>query len=76
MRHRMETVEDLVEEELFVMMTLGDDRAVHATYVQGQKVHDRDHAPRELFRDDRGLLREPQIKVVLRHDRLGRRSER
>jgi guanine deaminase len=42
MLHRMETIKDSVEEELFVLMTLGDDRAVRATYVQGQKVHDRD----------------------------------
>lgn len=36
MAHRMETVHDL-EEELFVLMTLGDDRAVAATYVQGRR---------------------------------------
>jgi guanine deaminase len=35
MAHRMETVEGDLEEELFVLMTLGDDRAVAATYVQG-----------------------------------------
>jgi guanine deaminase len=34
MAHRMETVRTL-EEELFVLMTLGDDRAVRATYVAG-----------------------------------------
>lgn len=37
MAHRMETVDGL-EEELFVLMTLGDDRAVSATYVQGRRV--------------------------------------
>ena len=36
MAHRMETVRDL-EEELFVLMTLGDERAVRATYVQGRR---------------------------------------
>lgn len=41
MAHRMETIGDSVEEELFVLMTLGDDRAVKATYVQGRVVHER-----------------------------------
>jgi len=36
--HRMETVEGL-EEELFVLMTLGDERAVRATYVMGECQH-------------------------------------
>lgn len=35
MAHRMETVRDL-EEELFVLMTLGDDRAVRQTYIAGE----------------------------------------
>jgi guanine deaminase len=35
MAHRMETVEADLAEELFVLMTLGDDRAVRATYVAG-----------------------------------------
>jgi guanine deaminase len=30
-----------IEDLLFVLMTLGDDRAVRATYVAGQRVHDR-----------------------------------
>jgi guanine deaminase len=34
MAHRMETVRTL-EEELFVLMTLGDDRAVQQTYIAG-----------------------------------------
>ena len=34
MAHRMERVESLAD-ELFVLMTLGDDRAVRATYVAG-----------------------------------------
>jgi guanine deaminase len=34
MAHRMETVESL-DEELFVLMTMGDDRAVRQTYVAG-----------------------------------------
>ena len=33
--HRMETVRNL-EEELFVLMTLGDDRAVRQTYIAGE----------------------------------------
>ncbi|HYG91430.1 MAG TPA: guanine deaminase [Azospirillum sp.] len=37
MAHRMETVQGDLEEELFVLMTLGDDRAVKATYVQGKR---------------------------------------
>ncbi len=35
MAHRMEVARDL-EEELFVLMTLGDDRAVRQTYVAGR----------------------------------------
>jgi guanine deaminase len=35
MAHRMETVRNL-EEELFVLMTLGDDRAVRQTYIAGE----------------------------------------
>ncbi|WP_412766136.1 guanine deaminase [Skermanella cutis] len=42
MAHRMETVDGDLEEELFVLMTLGDDRAVAATYVQGRRAWDRD----------------------------------
>jgi guanine deaminase len=41
MAHRMETVGDNLEEELFVLMTLGDDRAIKTTYVQGQPVWER-----------------------------------
>jgi guanine deaminase len=37
MAHRMETVNGDLDEELFVLMTLGDDRAVRATYVQGKR---------------------------------------
>jgi guanine deaminase len=37
MAHRMEAVRDDLEEELFVLMTLGDDRAVAATYVAGRR---------------------------------------
>ena len=36
MAHRMESCESL-EEELFVLLTLGDDRAVAETYVRGEK---------------------------------------
>ncbi|ACI52922.1 guanine deaminase [Gluconacetobacter diazotrophicus PA1 5] len=38
---RCETIEDL----LFVLMMLGDDRSVRATYVAGELLHDRDAAP-------------------------------
>ena len=37
MAHRMETVRDLAE-ELFVLVTLGDERNVAATYVMGERV--------------------------------------
>ena len=33
-----------IEEILFVLMTIGDDRAVRATYVAGERVYDRDRA--------------------------------
>ncbi|MFO1049424.1 MAG: guanine deaminase [Geminicoccaceae bacterium] len=39
MTHRMETVDGDLAEELFVLMTMGDDRAVRATYVAGDRVH-------------------------------------
>jgi guanine deaminase len=39
MAHRMDTVEAL-EEELFVLETLGDDRAVRATYVAGERLYE------------------------------------
>jgi len=35
MAHRMETIRD-IEEELFVLMTMGDDRAVRQTYIAGR----------------------------------------
>lgn len=38
---RMQTAQDW-QERLFVLMTLGDDRAVRATYAAGQLLHDRD----------------------------------
>ena len=41
MAHRAERVATL-EEELFLLMTLGDDRAVKATYVAGQCAHTRE----------------------------------
>ncbi len=40
MRRRLERVETL-EEELFLLMTMGDDRAVVATYAAGRRVHQR-----------------------------------
>jgi guanine deaminase len=39
-RYRMKHVADL-QEALFVQMTLGDDRAVRATYVAGRRVYER-----------------------------------
>ncbi len=41
MAHRMETIRGDLAEELFVLMTLGDDRAMRATYVAGTCVHRR-----------------------------------
>jgi guanine deaminase len=38
MRARMTAVEDRLDEELFVLMIMGDDRSVAATYVQGERV--------------------------------------
>ena len=40
MEFRMEFARDLAE-KLFVLMTIGDDRAIRATYVAGRKVHAR-----------------------------------
>jgi guanine deaminase len=40
--YRMQFVED-IHEALFVQMTLGDDRAVQATYVAGQLRHENTH---------------------------------
>lgn len=53
MRHRMMTVDGDLEEELFVLMTLGDDRAVKSTYLRGCKAHDRDIAPQKDPHDNR-----------------------
>src|SRR5690606_23980319 len=39
MAHRMVSVGDDLEATLFVLMTLGDERAVRATYVMGERVH-------------------------------------
>lgn len=36
-----------LEEQLFVLMTLGNDRVVKATYVAGRKLHDRDDEMRQ-----------------------------
>ena len=38
MAHRMEAVEGELAEELFVLMTMGDDRAIAETYVAGRPV--------------------------------------
>lgn len=39
MAHRRETIAGDLAEELFLLMTLGDDRAVRATYVAGERLH-------------------------------------
>ena len=39
MAHRMETIAGDLGEELFVLMTMGDDRSVRATYVAGERLH-------------------------------------
>ena len=39
MAHRMEAHSGDIEDELFALMTLGDDRSVRATYIQGRLVH-------------------------------------
>jgi guanine deaminase len=39
MAHRSETVDGDLAEELFVLMTLGDDRATRATYVAGERLY-------------------------------------
>lgn len=36
MRHRRDASQGDIEEELFILMTMGDDRAVRATYIQGK----------------------------------------
>jgi guanine deaminase len=38
MAHRMESVEGDLAEELFVLMMMGDDRAISETYVAGRPV--------------------------------------
>ena len=41
--HRLEALDDdTLDERLFALMTMGDDRAVAATYVAGKQVHARD----------------------------------
>jgi guanine deaminase len=39
MTHRMATIDDDLEATLFVLMTLGDERAVRATYVLGERAY-------------------------------------
>ena len=41
MAHRLAAADDDLEEELFVLMTLGDDRSVATTYVAGVAAHSR-----------------------------------
>lgn len=40
MAHRMETIRGDLAEELFLLLIMGDDRAVRATYVMGEPVQD------------------------------------
>ncbi len=42
MAHRRETIRGDLAEELFLLMILGDDRAVRATYVAGERLYNRD----------------------------------
>jgi guanine deaminase len=44
MAHRMESVEDDIAEELFILMMMGDDRAISQTYVAGVPVKSALHA--------------------------------
>jgi guanine deaminase len=44
---------DGLEELLFVLMTIGDDRAVRATYIAGECVYDRDRAGEKFCYPDR-----------------------
>ncbi len=53
MRDRMAFCESL-EERLFVLMTLGDDRAIRATWVNGVCLHDRDGGEPPLGRSPLG----------------------
>jgi guanine deaminase len=39
MAHRMDALDDDLAAELFVLMTMGDDRAVRATYLAGERAH-------------------------------------
>ncbi|MBE9557429.1 MAG: guanine deaminase [Proteobacteria bacterium] len=39
MAHRMDTIDGNLAEELFVLMTLGDDRSTLATYVAGERLY-------------------------------------
>ncbi len=48
MAHRMDAVQGDLAEELFVLMTMGDDRAVAATYVGGAPALDREAGPRPI----------------------------
>ena len=41
MAHRMEAASGEIAEELFVLMTMGDDRAIRETYVAGMPVKSR-----------------------------------
>ena len=42
MAHRRETIQGDLAEELFLLMTLGDDRALRATYVAGERLYHRE----------------------------------
>jgi guanine deaminase len=39
MAHRMDALDDDLAAELFVLMTMGDDRSVRATYLAGERAH-------------------------------------
>jgi guanine deaminase len=50
-----------LEELLFVLMTIGDDRAVRATYVAGECVYDRDRGGDKFLYPPRGITKESAI---------------
>jgi guanine deaminase len=45
LRHRLAAGDGSIEDMLFALMMLGDDRVVRATYVAGRKAHDRGARP-------------------------------
>ena len=48
---RLSYARDLAE-TLFVLMTLGDDRAIHTTYIAGEPVYQRDRNESFVYPDN------------------------